>query len=157
MYLSWRAKSYDFYNRFIELATDINGNMPYYVLQRVSSLLNRHAKPIKGSKILILGMSYKSNIDDLRESPGLEVYRLLRREGAYVVYHDPHVKSFKSMLGKTIDSASLTEELLRKQDLSVLVTHHKVFDYDFIVKHSSLILDTRNALSRFTSEKIARL
>ena len=157
MYLSWKAKTYDFYNRFIELATDVNGNMPHYVLQRVSHLLNKHCKPIRGSKILILGMSYKSNIDDLRESPALEVYRLLRREGAYVIYNDPHAKSFISMLGKTIESTPLTEELLKKQDLAVLVTHHKIFDYDFIVKHSHLILDTRNALARFTSEKITRL
>ncbi len=157
MYLSWKAKTYDFYNRFIELATDVNGNMPHYVLQRVSHLLNKHAKPIRNSKILILGMSYKSNIDDLRESPALEVYRLLRRDGAYVVYSDPHAKSFISMLGKKIESSPLTEELLKKQDLAVLVTNHKVFDYDFIVKHSKLILDTRNALANFKSEKIERL
>lgn len=157
MYLSWKAKTYDFYNRFIELATDVNGNMPHYVLQRVSRLLNSRTKPIKDSKIMVLGMSYKSDVDDLRESPGLEIYRLLRREGAYVVYHDPHVKSFKSILGNTIKSEELTDELLIKQDLVVLVTHHKNFDYDKIVKHSKLILDTRNALSRFKSDNIEKL
>jgi UDP-N-acetyl-D-glucosamine dehydrogenase len=156
-YLSWKAKTVDFYNRFIELATDINGNMPNYVIQRVAKVLNDHSKPIRGSKILILGMSYKPNIDDLRESPALEVYRLLRREGAWVEYNDPHAPSFISMLKKTIKSTPLSAELLKKQDLCVLVTNHKAFDYDFIVKHAPLILDTRNAFAKFDSPNIVRL
>ncbi|OGJ90429.1 MAG: UDP-N-acetyl-D-glucosamine dehydrogenase [Candidatus Raymondbacteria bacterium RifOxyA12_full_50_37] len=157
MYLSWKAKTYDFYNRFIELATDINGNMPYYVIHRVSRILNQHEKPIKNSKILILGMAYKANVDDLRESPGLELYRLLRAEGAYVVFNDPHATSFKSMLGKIVRSTDLTEETLKNQDLIIVVTNHKTYDYGFVVKHAKLILDTRNALGLFTEPSIVRL
>ncbi|MFH0921264.1 MAG: nucleotide sugar dehydrogenase [Fibrobacterota bacterium] len=157
MYLSWKAKTVDFYNRFIELATDINGNMPHYVMQRIAKVLNEHTKPIKSSKILILGMSYKPDIDDLRESPALEVYRLLRREGAWVEYHDPHAPSFISMLGKTIKSTPLTAELLKKQDLCVLLTNHKVFDYKFIVQHAPLILDTRNAFIGINTPNVVRL
>jgi len=156
-YLAWKAKTVDFYNRFIELATDINGNMPNYVIQRVAKVLNECTKSIKGSKILILGMSYKPNIDDLRESPALEVYRLLRREGAWVEYHDPHAPSFISLLGKTIKSTPLTAELLKKQDLCVLLTNHKTFDYGFIAKHAPLILDTRNAFDKMDSPNVVRL
>jgi UDP-N-acetyl-D-glucosamine dehydrogenase len=158
MYLSWKAKTYDFYNRFIELATDINGNMPYYVFNRISMLLNKHGKTVKDANILILGMAYKSDIDDLRESPGLEIYRLLRREGnAKVIFNDPHAASFISMLGNVKRITDLTEAILKQQDLVIIVTHHKAFDYDFIVKHANLILDTRNALSKYPSPKIVRL
>jgi UDP-N-acetyl-D-glucosamine dehydrogenase len=157
MYLSWKAKTYDFYNRFIELATDINGNMPHYVLQRASRLLNKHGKPLKNSKIMIIGMAYKPDIEDLRESPALEVYRLLRKEGAYVVYNDPYAKSFVSMLGNVIRSTDLTAETLQAQDLAVVVTNHKVYDYAFIHEHARLILDTRNAMAAFPPEKVEKL
>lgn len=157
MYLSWKAKAYDFYNRFIELATDVNGNMPHYVLGRAARLLNSHAKPIKNSKIMIVGMAYKADIEDMRESPALEIYRLLRKEGAVASYNDPYAKSFISMLGNTIRSTDLTAENLAAQDLIVLVTAHKCYDYRFIADHSRLILDTRNALAAFPSDKIEAL
>ncbi|OGS37234.1 MAG: UDP-N-acetyl-D-glucosamine dehydrogenase [Elusimicrobia bacterium RIFOXYB2_FULL_49_7] len=157
MYLSWKAKTYDFFNRFIELATDINGNMPYYVIQRVARVLNRHRKAVNGSKILIVGMAYKPNIDDLRESPGLEIYRLLQREGAEVIFNDPHAQSFRDSEGTTIQSMELTPTMLQKQDLAVIATNHRSYDYGLIVKHTPLILDTRNALLDFQSENIEKL
>lgn len=148
MYMSWKARSVDFYNRFIELATDINGNMPRYVVSKLSSLLNERSKALKSSRILILGMAYKANVDDLRESPGLEVYRILRLEQhARVEYHDPHVKSFVSMLSEHIESVPLEGENLREYDAVVLITDHDDFDYESIAKKASLILDCRGAFS----------
>jgi UDP-N-acetyl-D-glucosamine dehydrogenase len=147
MYMSWKAKEVDFYNRFIELATDINGNMPRFVVAKLGDLLNDRERSLKGSRILVLGMAYKRNVDDLRESPGLEVYRLLRRKGAWVEFSDPHARSFVSILGKTVSSTSLEGGALASFDAAVLVTDHDAFDYPRIAAESKLVLDCRNAFA----------
>lgn len=148
LYLSWKAKAVDFYNRFIELATDINGNMPRFVLQRLADLLNDREKPLKGSRLLILGMAYKANIDDLRESPGLEIYRMLRQKGAWVEFHDPHATSFVSLLGKPVQSTPLLPGVLETFDAALLITDHAAFDYARIAQETRLVLDCRNAFGK---------
>ncbi len=147
LYLSWKAKAVDFYNRFIELATDINGNMPRFVISKLQDLLNGQEKALKGSRVMILGMAYKRDIDDIRESPGLEIYRLLRLKEAWVEYHDPHVGSFTSILGNTIESSAIDGNVLAGFDAAVLVTDHGCFDYARIAQKSPLILDCRNAFA----------
>lgn len=143
-YLSWKAKSYGFYNRFIELATDINGNMPRFVVQKLSKLMNDQGKALKGSRILLLGMAYKPNINDLRESPGLDIWQLLDQEwGAQVVYHDPYIQHLHEF---EADSVDLTDKELGRADAVVIVTNHKDFDYKHVVKHAALVLDARHAI-----------
>jgi len=148
MYLSWKAKSVDFYNRFIELATDINGNMPRFVLARLADLLNDREKSIRGSRLLILGMAYKKNVDDLRESPGLEVFRLLEEKGARVDYADPHAASFRADASRTVAAVGISGEALKTYDAALLITDHDAFDYAHIAKHVRLILDCRNAFAK---------
>ncbi|MBF0207633.1 MAG: nucleotide sugar dehydrogenase [Oligoflexia bacterium] len=159
LYLSWKAKSFDFYNRFIELASDINGNMPRFTVQKLQRILNDHGKCLKGARVLILGMSYKKDIDDVRESPGLEIYRILKEEyGVQVSYHDPHVPSFIYHHGDIgnqsettgvqdgkIYSSEICSDIIRKQDCILLLVNHTLFDYQIIAEHAQLILDTRNA------------
>ena len=159
LYLSWKAKAVDFYNRFIELATDINGNMPRFVISKLADLLNEEEKPLKGSRVMILGMSYKKDVDDLRESPGLEIYRLLRLKGAWTEYHDPHATSFVSMLDNVVESSSIDKEHLKSFDAVVLVTDHSDFDYKKIAEESKLILDCRNVFCRngVTGKHITKL
>ena len=159
MYMSWKAKAVDFYNRFIELATDLNGNMPRFVISKLGDLLNDREKPIKGSRIMILGMAYKRDIDDLRESPGLEIYRLLREKGAWVEFSDPHAKSFVSMLGNTVESTPIDKGVLETFDAAVLVTDHNAFDYKAIAESTKLVLDCRNAFAArgVTGDGIVRL
>lgn len=156
MYLSWKAKTYDFYNRFIELATDINGNMPYFVVRKLSRILNQKRKPLNGSKILILGIAYKKNTDDIRESPGLEIYRLLKKEKCSVEYNDPYVRSFKEK-EKTIHSKKLSAQMLKKYDCVLVSTDHTQYDHAFITKHATLIFDTRSAFKGIKSKKITKL
>jgi UDP-N-acetyl-D-glucosamine dehydrogenase len=145
MYLSWKAKAVDFYNRFIELATDINGNMPRFVAAKLADLLNEQERAIKGSRVMILGLAYKANVSDVRESPGLEVYRLLREKGAWVEFHDPLAASFVSVLGNVVESSPLDGGALEGFDAAVLVTDHGGFDYEQIARQAKLILDCRNA------------
>lgn len=148
MYLSWKAKTFDFYNRFIELASDVNGNMPRYVLHQISEILNEAEKSIKGSKILLIGLSYKKDVDDLRESPALEIFRLLRQKGSDVSYHDPYVPQYQN--GDDIYySQDLTAENLRNTDLVVIATDHSNIDYQFVIDHSKIIYDTRNVTKSF--------
>lgn len=146
-YLTWKAKEYDMNTRFIELAGEINTMMPYYVVEKAIRALNQNGKSIKGAKVLILGVSYKPDIDDMRESPALKIIKLFMDEGAEVDYNDPYfpelvpVRKYKLLL-KSVD---LTPENLKKYDLVVLITNHSSYDYDFIRKHANLIIDTRNA------------
>jgi UDP-N-acetyl-D-glucosamine dehydrogenase len=137
----------DFHNRFIELATDINGNMPRFVVQKLQDLLNDREQSLKGSKIMILGMAYKQNVNDLRESPGLEIYRLLRLKGAWVEFFDPHIPSFVSLLGKTVQGTPLNSSNTAEFDAAVLVTDHDAFDYKRIAEGFRSILDCRNAFA----------
>ncbi len=153
-YLSWKAKECDFRTRFIELAGEINTNMPYHVLASVAGALNRHKKSVNGSRVLVLGVAYKKDIDDLRESPSLTIIELLQKEGARVSYHDPYFP----LIGKgrkydlQMKCASLDD--LGQYDCVVIVTDHSDYDYGRIVRESQLVVDTRNATRSIASEKI---
>lgn len=145
-YLSWKAQEYDFATRFIFLAGEINVHVPYYVVTKIQDALNERGKSIKGAKILILGVAYKKDVDDARESPALVIMELLRKKGATILYHDPYIPSlppFRKYLFR-LKSSPLTERLLHKIDAAVVVTDHSQIDYQWIVKHASLIIDTRN-------------
>jgi UDP-N-acetyl-D-glucosamine dehydrogenase len=142
-YLSWRAKTFDFTTEFIELAGRINVNMPYYAADRVVRALNDEQKAVKGSRILLLGMSYKADVGDLRESPSLKLLELLRNAGAEVIYHDPHVPALPEW---GLSSVELTEEELRKADCVVIATNHSVLDVRLVVDAAPKIVDLRNAV-----------
>lgn len=157
-YLSWKLKSLNYYARFIELAGDINSHMPEYVVERVNRALNQFRKTLKDSNILVLGVAYKKDIQDVRESPALDVIKLLQNQGAKVKYNDPHVHSIL-MDSHIMKSTKLTSQLLRKADCVVIVTDHSAYDYDWIVRNSKLIFDTRNAtkLVKDNRERIVKL
>ena len=157
MYLSWKAKGYRFYSSFIELAQSVNTNMPYYVMNKTANILNRDAKSLRNSKILILGMAYKPNVDDLRESPGLELYELFRKGGALVEYYDPFATSFKDQEGETVRSVAYHLDKFRAYDCFVLVTDHDAFAYGELAALGVPIVDTRNALKEFDLPHIHRL
>ncbi len=155
-YLSWKLKSLNYYARFIELAGEINGSMPSYVVAQAGDVLNEYGKPIKGSKIVLLGMAYKRDISDVRESPALDLLQLFQEKGAEVQFNDPYVETIMWGDG-TVESVPVTKELLESADLVVIATDHKVYDLDFIVENSKLILDTRNSLKKYGDEKIYKL
>ncbi|HEX9912191.1 MAG TPA: nucleotide sugar dehydrogenase [candidate division Zixibacteria bacterium] len=157
-YLSWKLKSLNYYARFIELAGEINSHMPEYVVERVTRILNQVKKTLKDSNILVLGVAYKKNIRDVRESPALDVIKLLQNAGAKVKYNDPHVPSIL-MNSYIMKSAKLTSALLKKTDCVVIVTDHSAYDYNWIVRNSKLIFDTRNAtkLVKDTRGRIIKL
>jgi UDP-N-acetyl-D-glucosamine dehydrogenase len=146
-YLTWAARKYGLSTRFIELAGETNTAMPQYVVNRVSEALNERGKPMKGMRISVLGVAYKKDVDDPRESPAFTILELLERRGAYVSYNDPHIPSLPAMRHHTIrlDSQPLTEQFLATQDCLVIATDHSCYDFGFIVRHSRLIVDTRNA------------
>jgi len=147
-YLTWKAKEYDMSTRFIELAGEINAYMPYYVVEKTIKALNAHEKSIKRAKILLLGLSYKPDIDDLRESPALKIMELLIKEGADVDYSDPYFPELPPLRKYKFDkkSVDITPKTLKKYDCVVITTNHSSFDYDMILEHAKLIVDTRNAL-----------
>jgi len=153
-YLSWKTKQAGIEARFIELAGYINGQMPHFVVQKIQNALNDHSKPLKGSKVLVVGTSYKRDIDDVRESPALDILLLLERHGAVVSYTDPHVESIR--LGDR-EMKSVNEAEAANADCVVIVTDHSAFDYAKLVERSKLIVDSRNALKKFTSANIVRL
>jgi UDP-N-acetyl-D-glucosamine dehydrogenase len=153
-YLSWKTKQSGIEARFIELAGYINGQMPHFVVQKIQNALNDHAKPLKNSKVLVFGTSYKRDIDDVRESPALDVMLLLERHGAVVSYTDPHVPSIR--LGNR-EVKAVGEEEAANADCVVIVTDHSSFDYAKLVERATLIVDSRNALKKFQSPKIVRL
>ncbi|EJR93390.1 nucleotide sugar dehydrogenase [Bacillus cereus] len=157
MYLSWKAKESNFFSRFIELAQEINQTMPQNVVNKISSALNLYEKPIKKSKILLLGMAYKEDIDDLRESPGLHIYELLKQNGATVEYIDPLVSYFYDKNGYKVSSTPLEYKNLNTYDCVVMITKHSNFDMDDVVQNSNLIVDTRNAFSKYNNEKIIKI
>ena len=148
-YLTWLARKWGEQTRFIELAGEINTHMPNYVISQLTEFLNNVSKPIKGSKICILGMAYKKDVDDPRESPSFELLKLLLKRGAVLSYNDPHVPSLPKMRHypglPAMVSQPLTPEFLAAQDCVLISTDHSAYDHDFIVKHSRMILDTRNA------------
>ena len=146
-YLTWIARQYDFATRFIELAGEINSAMPEYVVQRVAEFLNDLGKPLKGTKILVLGVAYKRDVDDPRESPSFVVMEHLLKRGAVLNYNDPHVPQLPRMRHHklSMDSRPLTPELLAAQDCVLILTDHSAYDWSWIVEHSKLVVDTRNA------------
>jgi UDP-N-acetyl-D-glucosamine dehydrogenase len=146
-YLSWKAREYDFTTRFIQLAGEINVSMPYYVLERTTEALNERRKCLNGSKILVLGAAYKKDIDDDRESPSYAIMELLLARGAEVCYNDPHIPKLKP--GRKhkfeMESTPLSEAHVKEMDGVMILTDHSAYDYDWIVEHSALVIDTRNA------------
>ena len=152
-YLSWKSKQAGIEARFIELAGYINGQMPMFVVEKVQNALNEHAKSVKGSRIHILGVAYKKDIDDVRESPALDIIQLLERRGAKLTYSDPHVPHIR------FDGLELCsdEAAMAKADCVVIVTDHSGFDYKALVGQASLIVDTRNTLKGVVSDNIVRL
>jgi UDP-N-acetyl-D-glucosamine dehydrogenase len=147
-YLTWLARRYGLCTRFIELAGEVNTAMPGYVIGRLADALNDRGKPIKGSRILLLGMAYKRDVDDTRESPGLELMDLLAEKGAEVVYHDPYIHALPTTRRYPHlrqQSQELTADLLAAQDAVVVVTDHSTYDWPWVVEHAPLVIDTRNA------------
>jgi UDP-N-acetyl-D-glucosamine dehydrogenase len=150
-YLTWKAKEFDFPTRFIELAGEINTFMPYFVVDRSIEELNKRGRVIKGAKILILGIAYKKDVDDQRESPSLKIITLLKQRGAKVDYNDPHVprsSGHRDYPDLNMKSVKLDEATLKKYDAVIITTGHTAYDYDWITKHSHLVIDTRNAVKR---------
>ena len=147
-YLSWKAREYGLPTRFIELAGEINTHMPEWVIGKVAEALNEHQKPIKGSKILVLGLAYKKDVDDVRESPSVELIELLQERGAKVDYHDPFIPTGKPMREYKIThmrSKPLTPTSIATYDCVLIATDHTQIDYDMVCKHAKLVVDTRNA------------
>ncbi len=144
LYLSWKMRSLNYTARFIELASQINSDMPLYVVSKVREALNAHQKAVNGSEVLILGVAYKKDIDDVRESPALDVIRLLEKEGAKVSYHDPYVPEVREE-HEVWTSVPLTREALEGADAVVILTDHSDFDYTEVVKRAKTLIDTRNA------------
>jgi UDP-N-acetyl-D-glucosamine dehydrogenase len=159
-YLTWKARQYDLTTRFIELAGEVNHAMPDFVVQKLMDALNQRRLSLNGARILVLGVAYKRDLDDIRESPALKIIELLRHKGAEVVYHDPFVPELGPMRRYNFDlrSVPLTREELARADAVVIVTDHSRIDYDFVVDSASLIVDTRNATAGISRgrQKIAR-
>jgi len=158
LYLSWKMRSLNYTAKFIDLASEINTNMPRYVVGKVQDALNEHEKAIKGSKVLVLGTAYKPDIDDLRESPAIDVIRLLEQKGAVISYYDPYIPVIKED-GWEIKSIPDMMAGIKEADCVVIVTNHKCFDYSLILKESRLIVDTRNAYGKLgiKNAKVVRL
>ena len=155
-YLSWKARQSGFECRFIELAGQVNGAMPEYVVLLIGEALNSTRKAVNGSRVHIFGMAYKPNVGDVRESPALDILELLTRQGAIVTYTDPFVPTL-SHGSQTLRSVPEPEALAEAADCYVVCTNHDVFNYDELVKQSVLVVDTRNALKAHTSPSIFRL
>jgi len=149
-YLTWKARQYGMPTRFIELAGEINTNMPHYVIEKTMDALNQRRKSLKGSKVLVLGLAYKKDIDDVRESPSIELIELLLERGAKVDYNDPYIpkthKQRRHDLGMT--SRKLSAKMLASYDAVLISTDHSDYDYNWIVKNATLVIDTRNATAK---------
>jgi len=156
LYLSWKAREYDFRTEFIDLAWRINDNMPYYVVTRLMDALNLQRKALAGSRVLLLGVAYKADIDDMRMSPAKRIAEVLLDKQAEVVYCDPYVDRFYAS-GQDVPRVELSAEELQRADVAVIVTAHRVFDYELIGRESRLVLDTRNALWDRPGDNIVRL
>src|SRR6201993_1565016 len=155
-YLSWKAKEWDFHTRFIELAGEINTAMPYNVVDAVTAALNRHKKPLNGSKVLVLGVAYKRDIDDLRESPALTIIELLHKDGAQVSYNDPYFPFIGKGRKYGLQMKCTPVEDVDKYDCVLIVTDHSDYDYGWIAQHAALVVDTRNAMRGIHGNNIVR-
>ena len=153
-YLSWKAKEWDFHTRFIELAGEINSNMPYHVLDSVARALNQQKKALNGSRVLVLGVAYKKDIDDLRESPALTIIELLQKEGAIVSYNDPYFPQVGRGRKYDLQMKCAPLDNLGEYECVLIVTDHSDYDYEKIVRESKLVVDTRNATKGISSPKI---
>ncbi len=158
LYLSWKLRSLNYTARFIELASEINTSMPRYTLGKIQDALNRHKKPINGSQVLILGAAYKPNVDDLRESPALDVIHLLQEKGADVIYHDPYIPHLEEE-GLSLSSVPDLMQAVERADCVAIITNHAQYDYGAILTSAKLIVDTRNALGNQGKDhpKVVRL
>jgi UDP-N-acetyl-D-glucosamine dehydrogenase len=155
-YLSWKLRTLNYTARFIELAAEINSHMPDYVVSKVGDALNDERKAINGSQVLVLGVAYKRDVGDVRESPALDVIHLLRGRGANVAYHDPYVPAVR-LEEYELSSIELTDEVLRAADCVVVVTDHRVFDWERIARQARLIVDSRNAVKGRGSARVVVL
>lgn len=157
-YLTWKAREYGLHTRFIELSGEVNQTMPQYVVGKLVNALNEQGKALKGSKVLVLGIAYKKNVDDVRESPSIEVMELVRDKGAVLHYSDPHVSTFPKMREHSFDLASiqLSAEVLQNYDAVVITTNHDKFDFKMIKDHAQLIIDTRGVYRYEAEDKIIR-
>jgi UDP-N-acetyl-D-glucosamine dehydrogenase len=151
-YLAWKMRTLNYKTRFIDLASEINSEMPALVMEKIGRALNQDRKAVNGSRILVLGVAYKKDIDDMRESPALDVIRLLEQQGAQVSYHDPFVPSLKED-GRTINSAALTDAELENADAVVIITDHTSVDYQRVVNRARIVIDTRNATAGLKAGK----
>ncbi|MBK8029987.1 MAG: nucleotide sugar dehydrogenase [Chloroflexi bacterium] len=156
LYLSWKMKSLNYNARFIELASEINTSMPHHVIDKVTTALNDDCKSVRGSKVVILGVAYKRDVDDVRESPALDVIGLLHKLGAKLEYHDPYVARIRLEDEAIMESSPYSANLLASADAVVIITDHSTFDYQHLVDHSRLIIDTRNATAK-TAKSRARI
>jgi UDP-N-acetyl-D-glucosamine dehydrogenase len=164
-YLSWKAREFDFYTKFIELAAEVNQSMPYHVVERIGQALSAQRKPLKGARVLVLGVAFKRDIDDARNSPAERIIELLLNAGAQVAYNDPYVSSYSVgqdvfyRCNVTLASQELTPALLAGQDVVVIVAGHCAYDYPWIVRHANLVVDTVNATKKVSDgrEKIVRI
>jgi len=154
-YLTWKAREYEFATRFIELAGEINTQMPYYVVQRTIGALNDRGRSVRNAKILVLGVAYKKDVSDMRESPALKLIEILRSKGARVDYHDPYVKKLPKLRHYDLQmrSVSLTEKKVATYDALIIATDHSASDYKWLYRHAKLIIDTRNAVCATMSDK----
>jgi UDP-N-acetyl-D-glucosamine dehydrogenase len=160
LYLSWKMKSFNYNARFIELASEINTNMPRYVVSRILEAMNDRGKHLKGSKVLVLGVAYKPDIDDVRESPALDVIGLMRKKGAIVEYHDPYIPHIHHEYdGWQMDSIKDMMKSVKEADAVIIVTNHKEYDYKKIIDSANFVFDSRNATGKLgkNSEKVERL
>jgi len=157
-YLTWKAREVDYSTKFIELAGEINTSMPYYVINKMIEALSERGKSIKGAKVLVLGIAYKKDIDDQRESPSLKIIDLLQKKGIKVNYNDPYVpksSGHREYPGLAMKSVPVTEKRLRESDAVIISTDHTCYDYKWIVKNASLVIDTRNAVKK-PSRKVVK-
>ena len=155
-YLAWKMKTLNYKTRMIELAGEINSEMPHYVVDKVQDALNDRGKAVRGSRVVLVGMAYKRDIDDVRESPALDVMRLLLRKGAEVVFHDPYVAEVRDE-NEVYQSVQLTDALLRECDCVVITTDHQVIDYAELVRKAPLVVDTRNATRQVAADNVVGL
>ncbi len=151
-YLTWKAREFDFHTRFIELAGEINVQMPHHVRELVIRALNRQSRGLNGAKVLLLGVAYKKDVNDFRESPALKIINLLENDGAQVSYNDPFIPEFSEGT-TTHQSVELTEETLQKADCVVIVTDHTAYNFEWVLEHSSVVVDTRNVTAKLTQNK----